>query len=260
MVEYTYDAWGKLLSTTGTLATSLGKDNPLRYRGYYYDSDTGFYYLQSRYYDPVTGRFLNADDISYLGASGTTLSYNLFAYCENNPVNCEDIHGYFTIKIYAIAATTAAVIAAVAKIIGNYANGYRGWKLFRGVLGASIGSAVNIVLLMKLIKWGTKGMALAAFVAAAIQAVFDFAEGVLIDKKFRWKQLTYDFILNFASTLVGNYIGGKLVFINGNWIQPKKLGSFFTKSYGKRLISQTGIGAVINLLIDLIRGRLAKIS
>ena len=57
VIEYVCDPWGKLLSSSGTLADI----NPLRYRGYYYDSETGFYYLQSRYYDPEIGRFINAD-------------------------------------------------------------------------------------------------------------------------------------------------------------------------------------------------------
>ncbi len=84
VVEYTYDAWGKVLSVTGTLASTLGQDNPFRYRGYYYDTETGFYYLQTRYYDPEVGRFLNADVI--IGANGDIPGYNMFAYCSNNPV------------------------------------------------------------------------------------------------------------------------------------------------------------------------------
>ena len=82
VAEYTYDSWGKLLSVTGSLAETVGKANPFRYRGYYYDTETGLYYLQSRYYDPVVGRFLNADRL--LGANGDLMSYNLFAYCSNN--------------------------------------------------------------------------------------------------------------------------------------------------------------------------------
>ena len=61
VIQYTYDAWGNILSTTGSMASTLGQINPLRYRGYVYDSETGLYYLQSRYYDPEVGRFLNAD-------------------------------------------------------------------------------------------------------------------------------------------------------------------------------------------------------
>ena len=62
------------------------RHNPFTYRGYYYDDEIGLYYLQSRYYDPATGRFLNADGVEYLGANGDIYSYNLYAYCSNNPV------------------------------------------------------------------------------------------------------------------------------------------------------------------------------
>ena len=91
VVEYTYDAWGKVLSVSGSMANTLGQRNPFRYRSYYYDTETGFYYLQSRYYDPVVGRFLNADGI--IGANGGIEGYNMFAYCNNNPVVFEDNSG-----------------------------------------------------------------------------------------------------------------------------------------------------------------------
>ena len=90
VVEYTYNAWGELLSITGTLADTIGQKNPLRYRGYYFDSETGFYYLQSRYYDPVVQRFLNAD--SLIDNRGI-ITQNLFQYCGNNPVNNVDTNG-----------------------------------------------------------------------------------------------------------------------------------------------------------------------
>ena len=80
-------------STTGTLASTVGVKNPIRYRGYYYDVETGLYYLQSRYYDPQTGRFINADDIDFIGADGSFASYNLFSYCSNNPVINSDPSG-----------------------------------------------------------------------------------------------------------------------------------------------------------------------
>jgi len=88
---YTYDEWGNLISVSGD--TSLANLNPIRYRGYYYDSETSFYYLRSRYYDPEICRFINADSVSYLGADGAPLGYNLFAYCSNNPVNFYDPSG-----------------------------------------------------------------------------------------------------------------------------------------------------------------------
>ena len=99
-VKYNYDAWGKVLSVTNAAGTQHTAGNfahqiPVRYRGYYYDEETEFYYLQSRYYDPETGGFLNADDVNFIGYSGENLSYNAFAYCENNPVNGEDPTGLF---------------------------------------------------------------------------------------------------------------------------------------------------------------------
>ena len=65
VANYFYDAWGKVTSSG-----SIGQINPIRYRGYYYDTDTGFYYLQSRYYDPVVKRFISADDESLIGVNG----------------------------------------------------------------------------------------------------------------------------------------------------------------------------------------------
>ena len=97
--KFVYDAWGKLISVTNASGTPLASDSfayqiSLKYRGYVYDNETGLYYLQSRYYDPETGRFLNADDVEYIGVSGTVLGYNAFAYCENNAVNDSDPWGY----------------------------------------------------------------------------------------------------------------------------------------------------------------------
>ena len=86
--SYEYDAWGNILSQSGSMADR----NPLRYRGYYYDVETGFYYLQSRYYDPATRRFINADVYASTD-SGDAVSCNMFAYCNNNPVLLEDHNG-----------------------------------------------------------------------------------------------------------------------------------------------------------------------
>ena len=91
VVSYTYDTWGKLISTTGSLASTIGVKNPYRYRGYRYDTETGLYYLQSRYYNPDWGRFVNADGL--VGDCGNILGHNMFAYCANNPVKNYDPTG-----------------------------------------------------------------------------------------------------------------------------------------------------------------------
>ena len=98
LVTYAYDAWGNIVSETYSASYEyLANANPFRYRGYYYDVETGFYYLQSRYYDPVTGRFINAD--SYINANGDLVGYNMYAYCSNNPVMYVDPSGEATFSI-----------------------------------------------------------------------------------------------------------------------------------------------------------------
>ncbi|MDT8716244.1 DNRLRE domain-containing protein, partial [Clostridium sp. 19966] len=92
VVSYTYDTWGKLVSIDGSLKDTVGVKNPYRYRGYRYDTETGLYYLQSRYYNPDWGRFINADAIA--GSLGELLGHNLFAYCKNSPVNGYDADGF----------------------------------------------------------------------------------------------------------------------------------------------------------------------
>jgi RHS repeat-associated protein len=91
VVTYQYDAWGDSTSISGSLKDNVGKLNPFRYRGYRYDSETNLYYLQSRYYNPDWGRFINADSIA--GSVGDLLTPNMYAYCRNNPVNNIDPNG-----------------------------------------------------------------------------------------------------------------------------------------------------------------------
>ena len=87
VATYEYDAWGNILSSSGKLA----EINPLRYRGYYYDNETGFYYLQSRYYDPANRRFINAD--RHMSTGQGFVGTNMFAYCNNSPVFLVDYDG-----------------------------------------------------------------------------------------------------------------------------------------------------------------------
>lgn len=89
VVEYRYDSYGNITFQT---SSALADANPYRYRGYRYDQESGLYYLQSRYYNPETGRFINADGM--LKASNTVLGHNMFTYTENNPVMNTDPTGY----------------------------------------------------------------------------------------------------------------------------------------------------------------------
>ena len=91
VVNYKYDAWGKPFTPTGSMANTLGKINPFRYRGYVYDEETGLYYLRSRYFNPARCRFLNAD--IFLGHR-KPLTHNIYSYCENSCVISIDPDGF----------------------------------------------------------------------------------------------------------------------------------------------------------------------
>ena len=117
--SYDYDAWGNCTvynSSAKVLTdpTSIANINPLRYRGYYYDAETGFYYLQSRYYDPAICRFINADGLFTDGFVGS----NLFAYCVNDPVNTVDPTGNFAITATVALITFGVALAATAFAVG----------------------------------------------------------------------------------------------------------------------------------------------
>ena len=139
--QYEYDAWGKILSVkngsgaTITNNTDPAMVNPFRYRGDSYDSETGLYYQNSRYYDPEIKRFINADDPAYIGVGRSFVGFSLFAYCGNNPVTGYDPTGHWdwggilvglsiiasvaiTVATCGIASPLAAVFAGAAVTTG----------------------------------------------------------------------------------------------------------------------------------------------
>ena len=122
VVKYYYDAYGRTIKTLDISGINLSTINPFRYRSYYQDNETDWYYLNSRYYNPVTNRFITMDEIDYLGASGSVLSYNLYSYCENEPINNVDPTGnvYISLKLIGMILTAIAInpIAGVLLAIG----------------------------------------------------------------------------------------------------------------------------------------------
>ena len=159
MATYDYDEWGNC--TVNVLAADnnghaidsldhIAHVNPFRYRGYFYDAETGFYYLNSRYYDPGTGRFVNADDesISQVSPESTNYDKNLFAYCDNNPISREDSDGDFWVTVG---------IMAVGGVIGSAVS--------------AISSAATQKILTGTVNWKSVGVAAATgFVSGAIAA------------------------------------------------------------------------------------------
>lgn len=130
IVFYEYDSYGNIISikdTNGneiTDSNNIGIINPYRYKGYYYDTETNLYYLNTRYYSPVFGRFINAD--GYLSTGTSIIGNNMYAYCDNNPINNVDEDGTLAFApalpwigkalVDIISIVTVAIIATIAAL------------------------------------------------------------------------------------------------------------------------------------------------
>ena len=150
VVNYTYDSWGKLLKVEGN--TELGYRNPLRYRGYIADDETGLYYVGSRYYDPVVGRWISADDVAFIGLEKNLQSYNVYGYCLNNPITRFDDNGKWSLPNWAKIAIGVTAIAA-------------------GVVVTAVTGGVAAPVLAASIKIAAVGAASGAIFGAGIGAV-----------------------------------------------------------------------------------------
>lgn len=114
--NYEYDAWGKVL----TADTDIAKQNPIRYRGYYYDNETGYYYLQSRYYDSNICRFINADIFGEVQLSFYSgVISNLFGYCKNSPNNYTDKAGTYNSAAAKMTGLGFCVTSLLVALIGS---------------------------------------------------------------------------------------------------------------------------------------------
>ena len=186
VVEYKYDPWGKLLETIiGVDETdskyaaynNMGLRNPLRYRGYIYDRDTGLYYLQSRYYDPAIGRFINADTYTTTDADGL-LSTNMFAYCENNPVSRSDPNGEMFGALIGGALLGGVINVATTCLIA----GLTGEDISVGtVAGAFVGGAIG----------GTLTFSYAGRAAAIVVNATAGAVGYITTQAIDGKEVTF---------------------------------------------------------------------
>ncbi len=134
---YTYDAWGNLIPEASDLSDEVAAMNPIRYRGYYYDAETGYYFLNSRYYDAEMGRFLNADSVDVITATLDALTdKNLYSYCDNNPVVRIDRSGEFW--NYVIGGAVGAIVGGVSAAISG-----GDWRSI--ALGAGVGAVGGLL-------------------------------------------------------------------------------------------------------------------
>ena len=170
VVEYRYDAWGKAISVTGTLKTTLGAINPFRYRGYVYDEETRLFYLRKRFYNATAQRFINADNERILnGFIGEYLSCNQYHYCKNvAPISVDEDGNWLNILIGAIAG---AFISAGCQILSNIATG-KDWD--EGVVVSAASGAITGAV-------AASGVGLAGqiVVGAAVGAGAEFAQQMI---------------------------------------------------------------------------------
>ena len=181
--KYTYDSWGKLISVKDLTNNDIMGDNDIwtqnsiRYRGYVYDEDTQIYYLQSRYYDPETCRFINADDASVLAASPTALTdKNLFTYCDCNPLVRADNEGEFW-HILA-GAGVGAIVNMACYIACQVIDGAEitGGQIAVSLVSGAIGGALTAVAIPPIVS-PLLGGALSALEEFGYQ-VFDSKPGI----------------------------------------------------------------------------------
>ncbi len=146
IANYSYDAWGNCTISSSSNLT-IAKANPIRYRGYYFDAESGFYFLNARYYNPAWRRFISPDDTAYLDPD-TPSGLNLYAYCNNDPVNYSDPNGNSVIGALLIGVAIGAFVGGVIGGCSAYIQGAddltRGivmGALFGGIIGGAVGLA-----------------------------------------------------------------------------------------------------------------------
>ena len=243
--RYIYDAWGNHTVVNDT-ETEIGTINPIRYRSYYYDTETKLYYLRARYYDPETGRFISQDNVSYLDPAHL-IGLNLYVYCSDNPVTGYDPSGKFVITLSSIiigALIGAGIGAAVsfgATVVNDYKddgeifNGSVSVKAYFGntlggaiagagigvcaTLGAGFGAALfgkSAALATAAIKTTAVQITLSGNAALAIGATSAFASGALgyVTRTLISDQEMFETADMFIEA-TGNMVSGLFSFVGG---------------------------------------------
>ncbi len=272
IAKYSYDPWGKLLSVTpngwldeqNAYYLEVAEANPLRYRGYYYDAETGFYYLQSRYYDPEIGRFINADSYASTDATGL-LSTNMFAYCENDPVNKSDPDG----EVAHLAI--GAVVGAIANVGFSYLNHMiagESYGLKEAALDALSGAASGAL--------AASGVGLLGQVIGngLTSGVAYFARADINNQR----TTTSGFLVSIAEGMMSGAIGGKgadgaklsgvyktAKQMIGNTTSPKKIAMYSAKIVGVKKtivegVSRLNLSLMFSNFIGNVRSKLVNLT
>ncbi len=263
MVEYKYDSWGNhaVLGASGadiTDANHIGNLNPFRYRGYYYDTETGLYFLKTRYYDPEVGRFITIDSISYIEPE-TINGLNLYAYCGNNPVMNVDENGnawwefwkWDWAKIGMIALSVVEVVGGIVVIVVSQGSAL---GIGLGLIGTGVGSIVSGI-----VKENTGGSFFAGWAGSQVGGLLStFIPGV------------GSAIGGFVGSIITDANDKKPINWEGAWLSaalglllgiPSSLFGEIAAQAGKDIILQIANGknalliSLIGIIIDYFRGK-----
>ena len=202
-----YDAWGhcKVCNPDGTENTDtgfIGHKNPFRYRGYYFDTETGLYFLQTRYYDPDTGRFLSPDDFSYIDPD-TVGGINLYAYCNGDPVDYVDPTGRFPWAIVALIALSG-LLGAGLKLNSNARHGKTGSELWKGTIGAGLGASSGTAVSLFS---GGAGIIVAPLAGAAAETAVNTIENWICGDEITLKGIVSEYINAAATSFLAGILG-----------------------------------------------------
>ncbi len=257
VVKYEYSAYGEIISITGSLASTIGVYNPFRYKGYYYDIESDMYYCNSRYYNPLWCRFISPDSIEYLDPSNIN-GMNLFAYCNNDPVNKIDPSGHFAISLTVLGLIIGAVVGATAGGVVAYdiakKSGAEGWELAGwtmlgivgggfagGALGAGVGHFVSALT-------GIKGL---SFLGGHIFAIKD----TIALGHFGYVAMAGEFGFGFYQISPADYESMTAIqrwTINSKFLDDcAKLGANFAVFPNRTIGPDSTLYAEINYLLEL---------
>ena len=255
IVKYNYDAWGnhniKFVNSNGDLVdfdanityntdieTNLyvALKNPFRYRGYYYDFETGLYYLNSRYYDPEIGRFINIDDIDVIDSiKEFTNGINLYAYCLDNPVNDTDSNGNLSWWQWLLVGIGALIVVAAVAVVAVAAS------------GVALGVAGTVAL------GAAKGALIGAAVGTTIGAIGGGIYSAVTGADF-WSSVAAGAAMGFGiGAVVGAVIGGFSAYLS--YVPTKITG--FTRHGLNQIISRNGHGVSDKAIIDTFKNSIS---
>lgn len=257
--KYSYTAFGECIVKVNE--GGIAEKNPIRYRGYYYDTETSLYYLKTRYYDPEVGRFMTIDGIEYLDPE-TINGLNLYAYCGNNPVMNIDPSGNFFLTFLLVSIGIGFAVGGAMAGVTAYRNGARGWDLVGSIVGGAIlGGGMGAIMAiggaagLASIGAGLTGFSLSAGAAFGVSLAVGAGAGLLsytaktlISPSKQWSWV--DFGVNGLSGLIKGAATYWIAFMGARF-------GAFDKVFLKDLLGKELVKDIFSY--DIAKGMLASI-